>query len=458
MSLRARLALAMGVLAALLVASVIAILGLVHTSLVQQVDRQLESAGRIAAAPLPSRPPNVLPAPSASPYSSIFIELVDTEGKTTVIARPADGAAVPNVSVAQIRSHAMAASVTRPFDTRSASGSATFRAVAIRSPSDAVTLIALPTKDIDATFGRVRLGVILVAGALIAALTLAAWWVERLGIRPIKRVTDAASFIAGGDLEHRVEPAPAATEAGELARAFNIMVDARQSSEEQLRQFVADASHELRTPLSTISGALELYNSGMLSEGPQLSEALRRAAKEADRMSGLVADLVLLTRLDEGRPVAVKAVDLGSIVADAAFDAALAGSQRTVTTDLEPNALVVGDEERIRQVVTNLVSNAVAYTAANGHIELRVRVKTDCCVLEVADDGPGLSPGEAARIFDRFYRTDVARSRCKGGVGLGLSIVASIVAAHHGDVAVESSPGQGAIFRVRLPREASSVT
>jgi two-component system OmpR family sensor kinase len=406
---------------------------------------------------LPTRPPNALPAPTASPYSSIFIELVGSDGKTTVIARPGDGAAVPNVSVAQIRSHATPTSATRPFDARSAGGSATFRAVAIRSSSDSVTLIALPTKDIDATFGRVRLGVILVTGALIAALTLAAWWVERLGIRPIKRVTDAASAIAGGDLEHRVEPAPAATEAGELARAFNIMVDARQSSEEQLRQFVADASHELRTPLSTITGVLELYNSGMLSEGPQLSEALRRAAKEADRMSGLISDLLLLTRLDQGRPLVLKPVDLGSIVADAAFDAALVGSQRTVTTDVAPNALVVGDEGRIRQVVTNLVSNAVTYTSANGHIGLRVCVETDSCVLEVADDGPGLSADEAARIFDRFYRTDVARSRSNGGVGLGLSIVASIVAAHHGDVAVESALGQGTTFRVRLPRRAPSL-
>ena len=448
----------MGVLAVLLVASVIAILGLVHTSLVQQIDRQLESAGRIAAAPLPDRPPNALPAPNASPYSAIFIELVAPDGRTTVITRPSNGAAVPKISVAQVRSHATAASLTRPFEARSASGAATFRAVAIRSPSDSVTLIALPTKDIDATFGRVRLGVILVTGALIAALTLAAWWVERLGIRPIKRVTDAASAIAAGDLEHRVELAPAATEVGELARAFNIMVDARQSSEEQLRQFVADASHELRTPLSTVAGALELYNSGMLADGPQLSEALRRAAKEADRMSGLVSDLLLLTRLDQGRPLTLKAVDLGSIVADAAFDAALVGSQRTVTTDVQPNAVVVGDEERIRQVVANLVGNAVTYTAANGHIGLRVQVETDSCVLEVADDGPGLAPGEAARIFDRFYRTDVARSRAKGGVGLGLSIVASIVAAHHGEVAVESAPGEGATFRVRLPRQVSSLT
>ena len=445
----------MGVLAALLVASVIAILGLVHTSLVQQVDRQLESAGRIAAAPFVGRPPAGLPAPNASQYSSIFIELVPSDGQPSIIARPSNGTATPKVSVSQARSHVTAASATRPFTARSANGSASFRAVAIRSPSDSVTLIALPTKDIDATYRRVRLGVILVTAALIAALTLAAWWVERLGIRPIKRVTDAASAIAEGHLEHRVEPAPAATEAGELARAFNIMVDARQSSEEQLRRFVADASHELRTPLSTIAGVLELHNSGMLPEGPQLSEALRRAAKEADRMSGLISDLLLLTQLDQGRPLELKQVDLGSIVADAAFDAALVGSQRSVTTDVQPNAVVFADEERIRQVVTNLVSNAITYTAADGHIGLRVRAETQDCVFEVSDDGPGLSADETARIFDRFYRTDVARSRSNGGVGLGLSIVASIVAAHRGDVSVESAPGEGATFRVRLPRKAS---
>ncbi len=442
----------MGVLAALLVASAIAILGLVRTSLVQQVDRQLESAGRIAAAPLEGPPPAALPAPSPSRYSDIFIALVGSDGHVTVLARPGSGTAVPKVSAEQARSHATASLATRPFDARSADGTVTFRAVAIRSTSDAVTLIALPTKDIDATFRRVRLGVILVAVALIAALTVAAWWVERLGIRPIKRVTDAASAIAGGDLEHRVGLSPAATEAGELARAFNIMVDARQSSEQQLRQFVADASHELRTPLSTISGVLELYNSGMLAAGPQLSEALRRAAKEADRMSGLVSDLLLLTQLDQGRPLDLKEVDLGSIVTDAAFDAAVVGLGRTVTTDLQPNVIVVADEERIRQVVANLVSNAITYTAAAGHIGLRVQAATNDCVVEVSDDGPGLSPEEAAHIFDRFYRTDVARSRSNGGAGLGLSIVVSIVAAHRGEVTVESAPDEGATFRVRLPR------
>jgi two-component system OmpR family sensor kinase len=451
-SLRARLSLAVGILAALLVVSVIAILGLVRTSLVQQIDHQLQTAGRIASGPLLGPLPAHLPTPAGSQFNDIFIEQVAPNGKTSLIARPSSTSAAPKIAVETARSHASNASTSRPFDARSADGSATFRAVAIRTQPNTVVQIALPTHALEATFHRVRLGVLLVTGILFAALALAGWWVERLGIRPIKRVTDAASSIARGDLDHRVELSPASTEAGQLARAFNVMVDARQSSEEQLRQFVADASHELRTPLSTISGVLELHNSGMLQAGQQLDEALRRAAKEATRMSGLVSDLLLLAQLDQGRPLEVREVDLGALVTDAAFDAALLGRDRTVQTDVEPNLGVVANEERLRQVVANLVSNAMSYTAEDGHIWLRVRGNNDVCVLEVSDDGPGMSAVEAAHVFDRFYRADGARSRSIAGAGLGLSIVASIVAAHDGTVSVDSVPRQGTTFRVTLPR------
>jgi two-component system OmpR family sensor kinase len=451
-TLRARLSLALGLLAVLLVASVVAILGLVHTSLVQQADRQLTEASRIAADPLVRRAPAPLPAPNGSQFSDLFIEQVAADGTITVLLRPTSASSGPDVSVAQTRARATPATAARGFDAHSADGRTAFRAVAIRTDGRDVIVIALSANAIEATFRRVSLGVMLVAGLLFAALTLAGWWVERLGIRPIKRVTDAASAIAKGDLDRRAEAAPKGTEAGELARAFNIMADARQSSDEQLRRFVADASHELRTPLSTIAGVLELYNSGALKPGPDLDEALRRAAQEASRMSGLVADLLLLAALDQGRPLNVAEVSLASIVADAAFDAALMGGRRTVTTDVDPHAIVMADEERIRQVVANLVSNALTYAPVDGHIDLRACGDLQVCTLEVSDDGPGMPDDVAGHVFDRFYRADHARSRSRGGAGLGLSIVASIVAAHGGEVSVITAPGEGTTFRVVLPR------
>jgi two-component system OmpR family sensor kinase len=230
------------------------------------------------------------------------------------------------------------------------------------------------------------------------------------------------------------------------------MVVRRREDDERLRQFVADASHELRTPLTTVAGVLELHQRGSLHPGPDLDEALRRASQETARMSRLVEDLLALAHLDQGRPLEDQRVDLGTLVDDAALDAGLVGHGRTVTTSVGPGVEVPGDEHRLRQVVTNLVANALTHTSDDGRIELRVRGGPRECVLEVEDDGPGMAPETAARVFDRFFRGDNGRSRGQGGNGLGLSIVASIVAAHHGSVSVETAPGRGATFRVALPR------
>jgi two-component system OmpR family sensor kinase len=219
-----------------------------------------------------------------------------------------------------------------------------------------------------------------------------------------------------------------------------------------LRQFVADASHELRTPLTTITGVLTLYRSGVLESGPVLDEALRRALQESERMTALVTDLLLLASLDQGAPLARDTVDLGEIVTDAAFDAAILDADRTIVTEIGADARVTGDEPRLRQVVANLVANAVAYTPAETSISLDVKADGEECVLLVRDDGPGMTAEQANRVFDRFYRTDTGRSRVRGGAGLGLSIVASIVNAHRGTVSVSTAPGRGTTFRVVLPR------
>jgi two-component system OmpR family sensor kinase len=457
MSLRTRLVCALALIGVVLAVSGAALLGLVRASLVDEIDRQLASAAPVTAGPIAEQmrqfgpPPVSDPRGAGSPFTELFIAEVRSDGSLDVMLRPSTPQ-TPSVTAEQADANATNLSHTAPFDASSADGSAHYRMVALRGPTGVVTLLALPTERIETTYARVRIGVGVVALIVFAALALAGWWVERLGIGPIKRVTDVAAAIAGGDLEHRVEAQPRGTEAGQLAEAFNVMVDKRQKAELQLRQFVADASHELRTPLATVAGVLELHQSGSLAPGPDLDEALRRASQETHRMSDLVGDLLLLAHLDQGRPLEERRVDLAEIVADAVLDASIYQRDRTIHTEVTPDAFVVGDEQRLRQVVTNLLANALAYTPDDGEITLRVRSDGDLCMLEVRDNGPGMDADAAAHAFDRFYRADTGRSRSRGGSGLGLSIVASIIAAHHGDVALETAPGRGATFRVVLPR------
>jgi len=457
MSLRGRLLCALGLIAVVLVASGAVVLGLVRTSLVQQIDRQLASVAPVTAndgtgqlTPLVP-PPASASAPEVSPFTELFIGVYSASGDLQVVLRPSGGE-VPSVNVDAAQARATEPTHTEPFDARSADGTAGFRVASVRSPGGTTSLVALPMARVEATYRRVRLGVVAVGVALFAALALAGWWVERLGIRPIKRVTDAAAAIASGELDHRVEAQPQGTEAAQLAAAFNVMADRRQAAENKLRQFVADASHELRTPLSTVAGVLELYQSGALEAGPGLDDALRRASQETKRMSRLVSDLLLLAYLDQGRPLEEQPVDLTAVVADAAFDTSLSDPGREITTDLAADAIVVGDEHRLQQVVSNLIANAVAHTPPDAAISLTVIASDDFCVLEVGDDGPGMTADQASHIFDRFYRCDDGRSRSQGGSGLGLSIVASILEAHGGGVSVETAPGEGARFRVVLPR------
>ena len=457
MSLRVRLLCALALIAVVLFVSVVVLMGFVHTGLVYEVDRQLASLAPATAAPF-GQPVVPIGSPAlaggsgpASPFTDVFIGQYGESGSLTWWLQPA-GRPTPVVTSRTAQAHATSASHPTAFDARSSDGSSSFRVVVVRSADDRLTLVALPTDRIDATYRRVRLAVSAAAMVLLAALAVAGWWVERLGIRPIKRVTDAAVAIASGELDHRVEPQSPATEAGQLAQAFNVMVDERQAADQKLRQFVADVSHELRTPLTTIAGVLQLHQQGALVEESGLDEALRRAMQETERMSGLVSDLLLLAQLDQGRPLDDQPVDVSAVVADAALDASLSQRRRSITTQLSPGVLVRGDEERLRQVVTNLVTNAVSYTPETGHIDLSVQAVGDECIIEVRDDGPGMTAEQAGRVFDRFFRADVGRSRASGGTGLGLSIVASIVSAHHGNVVVESSPGHGATFRIELPR------
>jgi two-component system OmpR family sensor kinase len=254
------------------------------------------------------------------------------------------------------------------------------------------------------------------------------------------------------------------TEVGQVGAALNTLLahvehalDERHRSEQQVRQFVADASHELRTPLSTIHGYAELSRRTSPPDPAQLAQAMSKVEAEATRMSSLVEDLLLLARLDSGRPLARDEVDLTRLALEAVGDARVVGPEHRWRLDLpdEP-VLAPGDEQRLHQVLTNLLNNARRHTPPGTAVTVGVREDGDEVVLSVLDDGPGLPPPLRSTAFERFTRGDSARTRASGGAGLGLSLVQAISHAHGGRVSVDSVPGR-THFEVRLPAPAGSL-
>jgi two-component system, OmpR family, sensor kinase len=305
---------------------------------------------------------------------------------------------------------------------------------------------------------------VLIGATVMLACAVTAWFGVRRAFRPLTQIEDTAAAIAAGDLTRRIPARTAQDEVSSLSTSLNAMLAqieqsfaVREASEERMRQFVADASHELRTPLAAVRGYAELFRQGAVSKPEDVATAMRRIEEEATRMGGLVQDLLLLTRLDDQRPVRLGPVDLTVLVADAAQDARALDPSRTVTVvgldgELAPTT-VQGDDARLRQVLTNLVGNAINHTPAGTPIEIAVGSRArGRAEVQVRDHGHGVDPEKARRVFERFYRADPSRVRGKGGGnGLGLAIVAAIVAAHHGKVGVAPTPGGGATFVVDLP-------
>jgi two-component system, OmpR family, sensor kinase len=316
----------------------------------------------------------------------------------------------------------------------------------------------IEVNDVDHTVSHLAQLEAIVIGIGLALMGLLTWLVVRAGLRPLNHMADTAAAIAAGDLSARVDSADQGNEVGRLGSALNTMlarIEAafaeRTRSEDKLRRFVADASHELRTPLTSIRGYSELLRAGAIPAGEETTSALGRIESEATRMGVLVDDLLLLARLDQGRPLEHHPLDLADLVSDAVDDARASAPDRVWSVSLPDHAPVVGDEHRLRQVVGNLLTNARVHTPAGTPIEVVV-AEVDCQIeLVVADHGAGVPDGEDKRIFERFARLDGSRQRASGGTGLGLAIVSAIVWSHGGTVGIRPTVGGGASFWLRLP-------
>ncbi len=337
-----------------------------------------------------------------------------------------------------------------------------YRVFAKQDPEDTgITVAAVPLHEVDQTLSRLLLVEGLVIGGVLAALGLSAFFVVRLGLRPLDRIEVTAGQIAAGELSRRVSPATPRTEVGRLGLALNAMLERlerafaeRTASEERLREFLADASHELRTPLASIRGYAELFRMGATGDTAGTEKAMRRIEEESKRMGVLVEDLLTLARLDEAPELRRGPVDLALLARDAVEDARATAPDRTIGLSAPDIALASGDPHQLRQVLANLLRNALVHTPAGTPIEVSVEQDEETVTIGVRDHGPGLPDVSQDHLFGRFWRAEGGRERGKAGAGLGLAIARGVVEAHYGEISAQQAPGGGALFLVRLPKSA----
>jgi two-component system OmpR family sensor kinase len=336
-----------------------------------------------------------------------------------------------------------------------------FRVIAQRLPTGlGIVVVAQSFEDIDRTLLRLQGLFILIGLVMILFIALASRKVITVGLRPLATVEATAERIAEGDLTARLPDLKPNTEVGRLVNTLNTMLgrieesfSARVESESKLRRFVADASHELRTPITAIRGFAELHRQGAVTGEEKTKELIGRIENESKRMGSLVEDLLLLARLDQSRQMKSEPVNLSKLVSDAVESARAAGPNHPVNFNKSDDEIyALGDNDRIYQVVANLLANARTHTPVGTKIDVSVIQSEDGVRIRIADNGPGLSEKDQAQIFERFYRADPSRVRTDGeGTGLGLSIVEAVMRAHAGQVSVESELGKGATFTLFFP-------
>lgn len=455
--LRFTLVAALVVLALLgLLASGVAVTSAIEKSLLHRTDQQLREAAQGWAKPRSIRPLPPLDEPGPGrPPTLFFVRLQNPDGRTQLIIN--DGTDQPLIPETPGRA---------PITVRSIGDSSVeWRSLTTTTPEGSTTVAIKLTANND-TVDKLIVLQLSIGAAVLLALAFGAYFVIRRSLRPLVVVEGTAAAIAAGDLHRRVPVRGNNTEVDRLAVALNGMLtqiqrafsataaseEAARRSEAKMRRFIADASHELRTPLTTIRGFAELFRQGATTDTTML---MNRIESEALRMGLLVEDLLMLARLDAQRPIEHKSVDLLTLASDAVHDARAVAPDRTINLEVidgPGTPEVDGDDARLRQVLSNLVGNALTHTPPEAIVTVRVSTTDDYAVLQVSDTGPGLPADEVDKVFERFYRTDSSRTRQSGGTGLGLSIVSALVAAHGGTVSVQSAQGQGATFTVTLPR------
>ena len=442
-----------------LLASGVAVTSIMRHSLINRVDETLLDASR-GWAQAPRRTPTTPmedPNP-ARPPSDFYVRGIDSDGRIwmAVNDRQAEPALPDGNDVGPV-----------PVTVGSIDGSPVqWRAMTVRGLHGELTTVAIDLADVSSTVDALLWSQIGIGVAVLLVLGIVGYAVVHRSLRPLVEVEQTAAAIAAGELDRRVPQRDSRTEVGRLSLALNGMLaqiqramasseasaEHARTSEDRMRRFITDASHELRTPLTTIRGFAELYRSGAARDVELL---MSRIESESQRMGLLVEDLLLLARLDAQRPMERRRVDLLSLASDSVHDARSVAPTRTISMEVfdgPGTPEVLGDEARLRQVLGNLVANALQHTPESASIAIRVGTEQGNAILEVCDEGPGMSREDAHRVFERFYRTDSSRARTSGGTGLGLSIVDSLVYAHGGTVSVTTAPGQGCRFTVQLPR------
>jgi two-component system OmpR family sensor kinase len=442
-----------------LLASGVAVTSIIQHSLINRVDQTLLDASR-GWAQAPRRTPSTpIEGPNpARPPSNFYVRGIDPDGRVwmAVNDREAEPALPDDNDVGPV-----------PVTVGSIDHSnVQWRAMTVRGPRGELTTVAIDLSDVTSTVRALTWSQVGLGAAVLLVLGIAGYAVVHRSLRPLVEVEQTAAAIAAGELDRRIPQRDTRTEVGRLSLALNGMLaqiqravassessaEQARTSEDRMRRFITDASHELRTPLTTIRGFAELYRQGAARDMELL---MSRIESEARRMGLLVEDLLLLARLDAQRPLERNRVDLLALASDAVHDARSVAPKRDITMqvfDGPGTPEVLGDEARLRQVLSNLVANALQHTPESAGVAVRVGTDGDNAVLEVCDEGPGMTGEDAQRVFERFYRTDSSRARASGGTGLGLSIVDSLVYAHGGTVSVTTAPGSGCRFTVTLPR------
>jgi two-component system OmpR family sensor kinase len=437
-----------------------------------RLDGQLRSLTELislAAGPPPAENPAVRPDlidPALDLFGTPYVVYLDAGG---AVAGGLHSSRVAGATLPPLGSLRTVPTDGTAVDLLAADGSQRWRAVAHPAVRWGGTVVsAAPLAEADATITQLRVSSLVTGGGLLVVLTAAGWFALGRGLRPLRRIEHTAAAIAGGDLTRRVPVlAPPGTEIGHLAASLNTMLGQleeafadRAASEARMRAFVADVSHELRTPLFGIKGSTELYRMGALPGASDVDDAMRRIDREATRLTALTEDLLLLAQLDEAPEEQLDRapMDLRTLAVDARHDLRALDPARPVSltgpggVGSPGPAPVDGDEARLRQVVTNLVGNAAAHTPPGTPVRIGVGTAEGHAVLEVVDEGPGMTAEQADRVFNRFYRADRSRTRAGGAdAGLGLPIARSLARAHGGDVELETVLGAGARFRLAVP-------